>query len=170
MSKATARVERAPGLRLWCGVAIIAAVILAASLGAGLIWFLADPLDLSKEVLEVLDQRASVVGMLTGMLLGATGLLIAMAALRAQLRTEHQQGRVIESDIARDQSRMQPSTPPELSPEPTGERGDSESEQGRSYGGDHMEFHHNTFHGQVIGKQVTSPEHVRTEAEGDERR
>ncbi len=77
-----------PGSRLWRGVVIAAVVVLTASLGAGLIWFFADPLHLPEDVLQVLDQRASVVGMFTGMLVGVAGLVVAVGALRAQVRAE----------------------------------------------------------------------------------
>ncbi|MGV9383812.1 hypothetical protein ACWDRB_48910 [Nonomuraea sp. NPDC003707] len=75
MSKTTAGVKRAPGSRLWRGMAITAIVVPAASLAARPVWFFADPLHLPAEVLEVLDQRASVIGMLTGMAVGVAGLV-----------------------------------------------------------------------------------------------
>ncbi|MFI6883929.1 hypothetical protein [Streptosporangium canum] len=84
MSKTTPEAGRATGLRLWRGMAIIALVVLAASLAAGLLWFVADPLNLPPQLLDTLDQRASVIGMFTGMLLGAAGLVVAVMALRAQ--------------------------------------------------------------------------------------
>ncbi|MER7366340.1 hypothetical protein [Nonomuraea wenchangensis] len=70
-------------------MAIAAVVVLAICLAAGLLWFFADPLHLPDQVLQVLDQRASVVGMFTGMVLGAATLVVAVVALRAQLRAEH---------------------------------------------------------------------------------
>ncbi|MGP3963497.1 hypothetical protein ACTWPT_46735 [Nonomuraea sp. 3N208] len=88
MSKTTPGAGRMSGSRLWRGVVIAAVVVLAASLGAGLVWFFADPLHLPEDVLQVLDQRASVVGMFTGMLVGVAGLVVAVVALRAQARAE----------------------------------------------------------------------------------
>ncbi|WP_431917955.1 hypothetical protein [Nonomuraea jabiensis] len=82
MSKTTSGVERVPGSRLWRAVAMIAVVVLAASLAVGLVWFFADPLHLPKDLLEVLDQRASVVGMFTGTMVGVAGLVVAVMALR----------------------------------------------------------------------------------------
>ncbi|MEU1385953.1 MULTISPECIES: hypothetical protein [unclassified Nonomuraea] len=69
-------------------MAIIAVVVLAACLAGGVLWFFADPLHLPDQVLQVLDQRASVVGMFTGMALGAAGLVVAVVALRAQVRAD----------------------------------------------------------------------------------
>ncbi|MFD8559684.1 hypothetical protein ACFV1N_20585 [Streptosporangium canum] len=83
MSKTTPEAGRATGSRLWRGMAIIALVVLAACLVAGLLWFFRGPLDLA-----ILDQRASVIGMFTGMLLGAAGLVVAVLALRAQRRAD----------------------------------------------------------------------------------
>ncbi|MFC4016024.1 hypothetical protein ACFOY2_53055 [Nonomuraea purpurea] len=91
MSKTTPGADREPGSWLWRGVAIAAIVVLTASLAAGLVWFFADPLQLPAEVLEMLDQRASVVGMFTGMTVGVAGLVVAMVALRAQMRAERMQ-------------------------------------------------------------------------------
>jgi hypothetical protein len=91
MSKTTPRADRAPGSRLWRGVAIAAIIVLAASLAAGLVWFFADPLQLPEQVLEVLDQRASVVGMFAGMVLGMAGLVVAVVALRSQMSAERTQ-------------------------------------------------------------------------------
>ncbi|MGW3353735.1 hypothetical protein ACWDA3_61620 [Nonomuraea rubra] len=88
MSK-TPGVKRAAGSRLWRIVAIAASIVLAVCLAAVLVWFFADPLHLPDELLQVLDQRASVAGMFTGMALGAAALVVAMVALRAQLRAEH---------------------------------------------------------------------------------
>ncbi|GAA3422473.1 hypothetical protein [Streptosporangium vulgare] len=86
MSKTTPEAGRATGSRLWRGMAIIALVVLAACLVAGLLWFFADPLNLPPKLLDSLDQRASVIGMFSGMLLGAAGLVVAVLALRAQAR------------------------------------------------------------------------------------
>ncbi|NUP75957.1 MAG: hypothetical protein HOV96_00205 [Nonomuraea sp.] len=79
---------RAAGSRWWRVVAVAAVVVLAASLALALLWFFADPLHLPGPVLEVLDQRASVVGMFAGMALGTAALVVALVALRAQLRAE----------------------------------------------------------------------------------
>ncbi|MEV7012025.1 tetratricopeptide repeat protein [Streptosporangium sp. NPDC051022] len=62
------------------GVAVIVSVGL---LGAGLAGFFADPLHLPDEVLDVLDKRASVISMFTGL----AGLLVAGAALLMQIRS-----------------------------------------------------------------------------------
>ncbi|GGP14152.1 hypothetical protein LDL08_19970 [Nonomuraea glycinis] len=88
MSKTTPEAERVPGSLLWRGMAIIALVALVASLVAGLLWFFADPLHLPPELLATLDQRASVIGMFAGMLLGSAGLLVAVVALRTQTRPD----------------------------------------------------------------------------------
>ncbi|MEU5869790.1 hypothetical protein ABZ815_52120 [Nonomuraea sp. NPDC047529] len=89
MSKTSPEAGRAPGSRLWRVVAIAAVVVLAVCLAAGMLWFFADPLHLPDQVLQVLDQRAGVVGMFTGMALGAAALVVAVVALRAQLRGEN---------------------------------------------------------------------------------
>ncbi|MEV3985314.1 hypothetical protein [Nonomuraea sp. NPDC049758] len=89
MSKTPPEAGPASGSRLWRVVAIAAVVLLGACLAAGVLWFFADPLHLPDQVLQVLDQRASVVGMFTGMALGAAALVVAVVALRAQLRAEH---------------------------------------------------------------------------------
>jgi hypothetical protein len=83
MSKTTPEAGRATGSRLWRGMAIIALVVLAACLVTGLLWFFRGPLDL-----DILDQRASVIGMFSSMLLGVAGLLVAVLALRAQRRAD----------------------------------------------------------------------------------
>ncbi|MEU8364957.1 hypothetical protein AB0C27_53980 [Nonomuraea sp. NPDC048882] len=88
MSK-TSGVKRAAGSRLWRIVAIAASAVLAVCLAAVLVWFFADPLHVPDQVLQVLDQRASVAGMFTGMALGVAALVVAVVALRAQLRAEH---------------------------------------------------------------------------------
>ncbi|MEU6796995.1 hypothetical protein ABZ907_35330 [Nonomuraea wenchangensis] len=66
---------------------IVALVVMATLLVVGLVGFFADPLRLPPEVLEVLDQRASVVSMF----IGAAGLVIAVAALLLQLRSDRKQ-------------------------------------------------------------------------------
>jgi hypothetical protein len=67
------------GSWVWRALRIAAIVVLVVSL---LAWFLVDPLRLPGDVLEGLNQRASVIGMLTG----AAGLVVSMLGLRAQLR------------------------------------------------------------------------------------
>jgi hypothetical protein len=109
MSKTTPGAERTPGSRLWRGVAI---VVVAACLVAGLLWFFADPLRLPTEVLEVLDQRAGVVGMFTGMAIGVAGLVIAVVALRAQVRADHAQPA---GGAAPDAPAAEPETTPQVS-------------------------------------------------------
>ncbi|MFI7462805.1 hypothetical protein [Nonomuraea sp. NPDC049646] len=89
MSKTSPGTGRVLGSRLWRVVAIAAAVVLVVCLAAGLAWFFADPLQLPDQVLQVLDQRASVVGMFTGIALGTAGLVVAAVSLRAQLGAEH---------------------------------------------------------------------------------
>lgn len=88
MSKTTPKAGRATGSRLWRGMAIIALVVLAVCLVAGLLGFVYDPFNLPPELLAALDQRASVIGMFSGMLLGVAGLVVAMVALRAQTRAD----------------------------------------------------------------------------------
>jgi hypothetical protein len=205
MSKTTPEAERAAGW--WRGVAITALVMLAASLAAVLLWFFADPLHLPKDVLEVLEQRASVAGMFTGMGLGVAGLVVAVVALRAQARAERAQGATVApsrgpSDAARN-TRPQVSAPGErsvaiggdnsgivatgdgarnvqLRAEASGQGrvyqsgGDQHLHQGddqrRTYGGDHLEFHHNTFPGTVIGKQVNLRDPAPPDGDSDGRR
>lgn len=65
---------------IFTGAAVVASLGL---LRAGLAGFFADPLHLPDEVLDVLDKRASVISMFTGL----AGLLIAGAALALQLRS-----------------------------------------------------------------------------------
>ncbi|MGW0802312.1 hypothetical protein [Nonomuraea sp. NPDC002799] len=81
MSKAVERRERAPGSWVWRAVRITAIVVLVVSL---LIWFLVDPFDLPGDLLEGLNQRASVIGMFTG----AGGLIVAILGLRVQKRSQ----------------------------------------------------------------------------------
>lgn len=69
-------------------LAVAGTIVLVICLAAGVLWFFADPLHVPDQVLQVLDQRASVVGMFTGMVLGAAALVVAVVALRAQLRAE----------------------------------------------------------------------------------
>lgn len=88
MAKAAERRERAPGSLVWRVVRVAAIVVLVVSL---LTWFLVDPLRLPGDVLEGLNQRASVIGMFTG----AVGLVVSMLGLRVQLR-----GRLAAGDIA----------------------------------------------------------------------
>ncbi|GGK94163.1 hypothetical protein Sme01_56860 [Sphaerisporangium melleum] len=88
MSKTTPEAGRATGSRLWRGMAIIALLVLSASLLAALLWFFAEPLRLSPEMLAILNQRAGVAGLFTGMLLGTAGLVVAVVALRAQTRAD----------------------------------------------------------------------------------
>ncbi|MEV4383909.1 hypothetical protein [Streptosporangium sp. NPDC049644] len=83
MSNAAGEQERALGSRQRRAVWIAASVALLVLLGMGLTWILVDPLDLQKDILEMLSQRASVIGTFTG----AGGLVVAMLALRAQLRS-----------------------------------------------------------------------------------
>ncbi|MEU4508220.1 hypothetical protein AB0G05_01870 [Nonomuraea wenchangensis] len=87
MSKTGAGSEPGPRPRVRRGVVVAALVVMAALLVGGLVGFFADPLRLPPEVLEVLDQRASVVSMF----IGAAGLVIAVAALLLQLRSDRRQ-------------------------------------------------------------------------------
>lgn len=64
-------------------IAVIVAMTVL--LAVGVVGFFADPLQLPPDVLEVLDQRASVVSMF----IGAAGLIVAVAALLLQLRAGH---------------------------------------------------------------------------------
>ncbi|MER7368900.1 hypothetical protein [Nonomuraea wenchangensis] len=84
MSKTGVGSGRGSRSRVRRGVVVAALVVTAALLVAGLVGFFADPLRLPPEVLEVLDQRASVVSMF----IGAAGLMIAVAALLLQLRSD----------------------------------------------------------------------------------
>ncbi|MEU7889850.1 hypothetical protein AB0B54_30475 [Microbispora bryophytorum] len=123
----------------WATIAAI--VVLAGLLAVGLVGFFADPLHLPPQVLDVLDQRASVVSMF----IGAAGLVVAVVALLLQVRAE--------SAAAAPDVPGVPQTSPAESPL---QRTASGGER-RTYGGDHIEFHHNTFGGTVVGKQVTRP-------------
>ncbi|MFG1967625.1 hypothetical protein [Nonomuraea sp. NPDC049028] len=204
MSKTTPEAEGAPGSRLWRGVAVIALVVLAASLVAGLLWFFADPLRLPPALLATLDQRASVIGMVTGMLLGTAGLVVAVVALRAQTRADRTPAATALPETASAEQKA-----PQVTAE--GERsialgggdtgivstgdgarnvrmraqasgqgrvyqagGDQSIHEGedhrRTYGGDHLEFHHNTFHDKVVGKQVHSPDPAAPDRDDDGRR
>ena len=98
-------------------------------LGAGLTGFFADPLHLPDGVLDVLDKRASVISMFTGL----AGLLIAGAALALQLRA--------------------PSPP---APDPA--RPVDDGAPARTHGGDHADLSGGTFRGPVTGKAVTHAE------------
>ncbi|MFI9846751.1 hypothetical protein ACIHFD_57695 [Nonomuraea sp. NPDC051941] len=192
MSKTTLEAERAPGSRLWRGMAIIALVVLVASLVAGLLWFFADPLHLPPELLSTLDQRASVIGMFTGMLLGAAGLVVAVVALRAQTRADRTPaaGIALPETATAEQKATQVAAEGERSIAIGGDNsgivstGDGArnvqpraqaSGQGRgqagggAYGGDHLEFHHNIFTGKVVGKQVSGPEPAPPDGDDDER-
>ncbi|MGV9383446.1 hypothetical protein ACWDRB_47065 [Nonomuraea sp. NPDC003707] len=102
MSKTTPGAEIAPNARLWRAVAVIAVVVLAASLAVGLVWFFADQLHLPADVLAVLDQRASVVGMFTGVVVGVAGLVVAVVALRAQVRADRAQPAAVATPDAPD--------------------------------------------------------------------
>ncbi|MET8992844.1 hypothetical protein ACFYUK_22130 [Nonomuraea wenchangensis] len=175
MSK-TPGIERVAGSRLWRIVAIASTGVLAICLVAVLVWFFADPLHLPDDVLQVLDQRASVVGMFTGMALGAAALVVSAVALRAQLRAEpvpapaapstppaavasggDSPGVVSTADGARN-VRMEGTASGQGRVYQAG--GDQTINEGgdhrRTYGGDHIEFHHSTFSGNVVGKQVNS--------------
>ncbi|MEV0150403.1 MULTISPECIES: hypothetical protein [unclassified Nonomuraea] len=80
MAKGAGGQERSPGSWVWRAVRIAAIVVLGVSL---LAWFLVDPLDLPGDLLEELNQRASVIGMFTG----AGGLIVSMLGLRVQQRS-----------------------------------------------------------------------------------
>ncbi|WP_219500226.1 hypothetical protein [Nonomuraea ceibae] len=79
MSKNPAEQGRTAGPQPWRAVRIAAITVLGVS---ALTWFFTDPLHVPEDVLEALDQRASVIGMFTG----AAGLVIATLGLRAQLQ------------------------------------------------------------------------------------
>lgn len=127
---------------------IAAIVVLAGLLTVGLVGFFADPLHLPPQVLEVLNQRASVVSMF----IGAAGLVVAVVALLLQVRADARQA-ASQSDASVPAVPEVPQTPPAKSPVQRPAPGDER----RTYGGDHIEFHHNTFGGTVVGKQVTGP-------------
>ncbi|MFG1616056.1 hypothetical protein ACGFI3_25110 [Nonomuraea wenchangensis] len=84
MSKTGADSGRGSRSRVRRGAVVTALVVTAALLVVGLVGFFADPLRLPPEVLQVLDQRASVVSMF----IGSAGLVIAVAALLLQLRSD----------------------------------------------------------------------------------
>lgn len=124
-----------------------AIVVLTVLLMAGLAGFFADPLGLPPQVLEVLDKRASVVSMF----IGAAGLVVAVVALLLQTRADA--GQATSQPVTASAVPGIPGTSPVGSPSQ-----DAAPEGGRrTYGGDHIEFHHNTFSGTVIGKQASKP-------------
>lgn len=129
-------------------MAIAAIVVLAGLLVVGLVGFFADPLHLPPQVLEVLDQRASVVSMF----IGSAGLVVAVVALLLQVRADARQA-ASQPAAAAPAVPGVPQTPPAGSPV---QRTVSGGER-HSYGGDHIEFHGNAFGGTVVGKQVTGP-------------
>ena len=159
---AQARENRAPASRsrVWRWVTIAAIVVSAVLLVAGLAGFFADPLGLPPQVLDVLDKRASV----GSMFIGAACLVLAMVALLLQARADARQ--------VTSQSAAAPAVPG-VTPSAGSPSQDAAPEGGRTYGGDHIEFHHNTFNGTVIGKQVSgplpppAPSPTPTPAEGD---
>ncbi|MFE0147889.1 hypothetical protein ACFWY5_12135 [Nonomuraea sp. NPDC059007] len=195
MSKTTPEGGRTAGSRRWRVVAVIASVLLVASLMAGLVWFFADPLNLPPTLLEALDQRASVLAMFTGTTVGAAGLIVAVLALRAQTRAEPappdaghvtppqvsasgersvaiggaNPGIIATGDNARNvQHRAQVSGPGRVY-QAGGEQNVHEGDDHpRSYDGDHVELHHNTFTGKVVGKQVNTPTPPPPDRDGDE--
>ncbi|TMR07592.1 tetratricopeptide repeat protein [Nonomuraea turkmeniaca] len=122
MSKRMPGAERALGARSWRSVAVAAVAVLAVSLAAGLAWFFADPLHLPAGVLAALDQRASVVSMITGMTVGVAGLVVAVLALRAQTRADRTPPVAIAT--------------PEASAEPTPPQASAGGERSIAVGGD----------------------------------
>ncbi|MFI7611015.1 hypothetical protein ACIBP6_07280 [Nonomuraea terrae] len=150
MSKTTPEAGRATGSRLWRGMAIIALVVLAASLASGLLWFFADPLNLPPQLLDTLDQRASVIGMFTGMLLGAAGLVVAVMALRAQTRADR-----IPTGIAPPETTAAEQQTPQVATGPrTRRRGRQRGRRARPRPGDADEPSIGT------GKYVVDPRHA----------
>ncbi|MFI7455436.1 hypothetical protein ACIBQX_48815 [Nonomuraea sp. NPDC049714] len=137
-------------------MAIAAAVVLAASLTAGLIWFFADPLAVPDKWVEILSWRASVISMFAGIAFGLTGLVVAMVTLQAQTRAEHRQAQVSASGTTAGPATTGPSRSPEPAVSPAHRQEDPTDDHQRTYGSDHIEFHHNTFHGTVVGKHVSS--------------
>ncbi|GIH52938.1 hypothetical protein SAMN05421833_129110 [Microbispora rosea] len=123
-------------------------VVLVGLLAVGLVGFFADPLHLPPQLLQVLDQRASVVSMF----IGAAGLVVAVVALLLQVRADARQATSPSAAAAPAEASVL-QTPPAESPL---QRTESGGER-RTYGGDHIEFHHSTFGGTVVGKQVTGP-------------
>jgi hypothetical protein len=195
MSKTSPGAERAAGTRLWRGMAITALVLLVLSLVAGLLWFFADPLDLPPDLLATLDQRASVFGMAAGLLLGTAGLVVALVALHAQTRAgsavpaggqapqavaEGERSAAVGGDNPGIISTGDGTRNTHLQAQASGHGkvyqagGDQTIHQGddhrRSYGGDHIEFHHNTLHGKVVGKQVNGTDPATPDGDGDGRR
>lgn len=163
--------DRAAGARLWRGVAVAALVLLVVSLVAGLLWFFADPLHLPPHLLAVLDQRASVVGMFAGVGIGVAALVVAVVALRAQTRAASTPPAAVSTGDGVRNGQMSAEVSGQGRVYQAG--GDQTIHEGddhrRTYGGDHIEFHHNTFPGKVIGKQVSGPEPAPSD-EGDDGR
>ncbi|MEU4410152.1 hypothetical protein AB0F88_37060 [Streptosporangium sp. NPDC023963] len=164
-------------------VVIAVIVVLTVVLGAGLVGFFADPLSLPGPVLEVLDKRSSVISMFIAVI----GLPISAAALLSQLRQDHAPAQRAEAATipttplalsARGEAVNRSETPEQTaegspprsssttSPLPSIPSAAASSRSSaepvmptasRSYGGDHIEVHHNTIHGPVTGKTVTPP-------------
>ncbi|MGW0807377.1 hypothetical protein [Nonomuraea sp. NPDC002799] len=74
--------KRVPKRRRRRGVAGAAGLVSLTFLAAGLVGFFADPLHVPLAMLELLDQRASVIGMFVGI----AGLVMAGVTLWTQLR------------------------------------------------------------------------------------
>ncbi|WP_433364989.1 hypothetical protein [Streptosporangium sp. CA-115845] len=130
---------------------IVAILLTTVLLAVGLVGFFADPLQVPAGLLQVLDQRASVVSMF----IGAVGLMVAVAALLVQLRAEH--ARADTAGPGLPENRPSTSSMPAVGaagPQPASGGG-----QTRTYSGDHIEFHGNTFtNGKVVGKSVGAAE------------
>ncbi|MGW2196947.1 hypothetical protein ACWCSH_32040 [Streptosporangium sp. NPDC001682] len=132
---------------------IVAIVLTTVLLAAGLVGFFADPLHVPAGLLQVLDQRASVFSMF----IGAAGLVVAVAALLVQLRAEHARANTAGPGLPENRACPPPSTSSMPAAGAVGPQPASGGGQTRTYSGDHIEFHGNTFtNGKVVGKSVSA--------------
>ncbi|MBX6386950.1 MAG: hypothetical protein IRZ07_28890 [Microbispora sp.] len=125
--------------------AIVAPAILPVAGPAG---FFTDPLNLPPQALEVPDRRASA----GSVFIGAAGLVVAVVALLLRMRAGT--GQATSQPVTVPAAPGVPRTPPAGSPAQNAAPGGGR----RTHGGDHIEFHHSTFSGTVIGKQVSGPQ------------
>ncbi|GAT68912.1 hypothetical protein PS9374_04577 [Planomonospora sphaerica] len=124
-------------------VVIAALTVLLVVAGVGLV---ADPLGLPAEVLDVLDKRASVIGVV----IAAIGLVVSVGAL---LRTERAAAHAApEPSVPAAQAAADP---PPTEADASGHA--AETSEPRSYSGDHIDFSRGVFHAPVTGKSVTGP-------------
>jgi hypothetical protein len=143
--------------------------VLTVLLVVGLIGFFADPLQLPEPVLDVLDKRSSVISMfiaVVGLPISVTALLLQLRQNRSPLEERSETAAIpapaLTSSIEAAQETTKKPTLQLPAPAPSVAQSSLSSPGSftrgrRSYGGDHIEFHHNTAYGPVTGKTVTPP-------------